>query len=113
MKKFIDKALNSLSFGKITGKKAEINNTDKLTSGVETKNIIEPITGTPFACVKKDENRYVVIFGDHMITSREFISRRQATDWVHKTDWASILNVVGIYINHVLKEQNISTQIKK
>lgn len=101
------------SFTKMVGKNQRMQTTDSSLSSFESDKTIEPILGTPFACAKKDENRFVVIFGEHMITAREFTSRKQATDWVYRTDWITILNVVGIYVDHVLKEKNISTQTKK
>ena len=98
----------------MAGKKAKTNNTDKEIYSAENDTpLTKPIEGTPFGIVKRKANDYVVIFGRNMISNRSFISERQATDWVHKTDWATILNVVGIYVEYTLREKNISTQMKK
>lgn len=113
MKKNLDK-IRSLLFGKTIGDEAKTSSTDRETSSAEeSANTVKPIFGTPFGIVKRGQNDHLIIFGKHLITSQSFINERQAMEWCNKTDWATILNVVGIYIEHVLEEKKISNQIKK
>lgn len=68
------------------------------------KPVIIPIDNTPFAIVKLDENRHKVIFGKHAITNREFYSATEAKQFVSLLDWNTLLNVIGVYVEHALEQ---------
>lgn len=89
----------------MVGKKPKTNNTDKATYSAETDiPRVKYIEGVPFGIVKRKANDYIVVFGQNMINNRSFISERQAEDWVKQTDWATILNVTGIWVEHAINE---------
>lgn len=66
-----------------------------------------PIDGTPFATVEKDEGQYIIIFGKHMITPEIFSSRGAALKEIERLDWTKILNVIGIYVENAINNENI------
>ena len=90
----------------MAGKKAKTNNTNKEAYSAESDiPMFKSIEGCPFGIVKRKANDYVVVFGKNMISNKSFISERQATEWVNKTDWNSMLNVIGIYIEEWYKQK--------
>ena len=68
--------------------------------------IVTPIVGLPFATVKVTESEVAVIFGKYKITEKQFSSHREAVRWVSGTDWNTILNVIGIFMEETFKQQN-------
>lgn len=99
----------SLGLGDGKNEPKDLKNTSKENS---SKMIVKQIEGTPFVSVEKKPGAYVVVFGQHMIANDEFKSHAEAATWVSNLNLSVILNVVGIFIEHQLKELQISNQIK-
>lgn len=96
--------------GLLTGKRAKTKQQDKQQSGEPFKTRVQPIEGTAFACVEKNDNEYVIVFGQNMITDKTFKDKFEATTWLRKTEWNAILNVIGIYVDFALKNEKSSNK---
>lgn len=59
----------------------------------------------PFIIVKRAEKDHVIVFGKHMIIPDSFETIEEARQWIDQIPWIAILNVLGIYIDHRLAEE--------
>jgi len=75
-------------------------------------NKIQQIEGVPFVSVHMAECEYGIAFGNNLITERRFESHKAAARWVKQTDWLTILNVVGIMVDHEISYRNNLNVIK-
>jgi len=73
----------------------------------ETSCKVYPLNGYPFAAIERGDEDYVIVFGNHMITARCFFSPEACKEWLDKTEWQAILNVVGIYFDHMTELNRI------
>lgn len=89
--------ISSKNTSQNSGKEAETQPQNNSNSSVE----VYKLPNLPFAIIKKESNAYVIVLGKHMITPKIFISIEAAEEWLSLTDWESILNVIGIYVDFI------------
>lgn len=94
------KMANGLSVGESELNEAGIADTSKEDF---SKPNVTPLDGYPFAAVETRFG-YAIIFGKHMIHSGYFMSIEECYDWLRKNPFNEILNLIGIYIDHVLTD---------
>lgn len=76
---------------------ANMNNEDS------SKPKITPLDGYPFAAVETRFG-YAIIFGKNMIHSDYFMTINDCYEWLKNFPFNEMLNLVGIYVNHVLTD---------
>lgn len=104
MLKIIEKL--STLLGSHTGKEPKTILQDKEPSSDRINlSMLKPIEGTPFCTALKEKNKYVIVMGQHLITNETFYSRGAAEKFVKQTDWWTILNVVGVYVENYFNEK--------
>lgn len=99
----------STLLGSLFGVKPKTNQQDKENCSETTIQLtkIRPIDGTPFHTAMREEGRYTIVMGNHLITNEIFTSRGACEKAVSNINWWMLLNVVGIYMDKFSKENNL------
>ena len=64
---------------------------------------VQPIRKSPFACVRKDEEEWMLVLGNNIVTEQRFKSVGEAVRWLRENMWDVMMKSIIVVFNELEK----------